>query len=293
MSKSKRLSQQRKIALLLIVWRLPELVTSFIAACASGSAVVWLEFVECASIVLPGAILVILTSKLNRNLKYVFNYGTGKVEAITALSCEMFDVAGIMCLMFFSIRSLLGWEAETGNSRFALAVSILGLIIDIFIMLRQKKILEESHSKMYHTAYVSAQKEFAFDAASIITLIITIIFEGTVWIRYFSPVVCIIIAIPLSRLVFGHLRESVEELIDRTLDEKNQLKIIKVINEHFDKFEELGAVKSRITGQEKYIDIEMKFHEDMQYSEVREVAQQISRRISEELGHSNVNIVVI
>ncbi|MDC7292714.1 cation transporter [Butyrivibrio sp. DSM 10294] len=293
MSKSKRLSQQRKIALLLIVWRLPELVTSFIAACASGSAVVWLEFVECASIVLPGAILVILTSKLNRNLKYVFNYGTGKVEAITALSCEMFDVAGIMCLMFFSIRSLLGWEAETGNSRFALAVSILGLIIDIFIMLRQKKILEESHSKMYHTAYVSAQKEFAFDAASIITLIITIIFEGTVWIRYFSPVVCIIIAIPLSRLVFGHLRESVEELIDRTLDEENQLKIIKVINEHFDKFEELGAVKSRITGQEKYIDIEMKFHEDMQYSEVREVAQQISRRISEELGHSNVNIVVI
>ncbi len=293
MSKSKRLSQQRKIALLLIVWRLPELVTSFIAACASGSAVVWLEFVECASIVLPGAILVILTSKLNRNLKYVFNYGTGKVEAITALSCEMFDVAGIMCLMFFSIRSLLGWEAETGNSRFALAVSILGLIIDIFIMLRQKKILEESHSKMYHTAYVSAQKEFAFDAASIITLIITIIFEGTVWIRYFSPVVCIIIAIPLSRLVFGHLRESVEELIDRTLDEKNQLKIIKVINEHFDKFEELGAVKSRITGQEKYIDIEMKFHEDMQYSEVREVAQQISHRISEELGHSNVNIVVI
>lgn len=293
MSKSKRLSQQRKIALLLIVWRLPELVTSFIAACASGSAVVWLEFVECASIVLPGAILVILTSKLNRNLKYVFNYGTGKVEAITALSCEMFDVAGIMCLMFFSIRSLLGWEAETGNSRFALAVSILGLIIDIFIMLRQKKILEESHSKMYHTAYVSAQKEFAFDAASIITLIITIIFEDTVWIRYFSPVVCIIIAIPLSRLVFGHLRESVEELIDRTLDEKNQLKIIKVINEHFDKFEELGAVKSRITGQEKYIDIEMKFHEDMQYSEVREVAQQISRRISEELGHSNVNIVVI
>ncbi len=293
MSKSKRLSQQRKIALLLIVWRLPEFVTSFIAACASGSAVVWLEFVECASIVLPGAILVILTSKLNRNLKYVFNYGTGKVEAITALSCEMFDVAGIMCLMFFSIRSLLGWEAETGNSRFALAVSILGLIIDIFIMLRQKKILEESHSKMYHTAYVSAQKEFAFDAASIITLIITIIFEGTVWIRYFSPVVCIIIAIPLSRLVFGHLRESVEELIDRTLDEKNQLKIIKVINEHFDKFEELGAVKSRITGQEKYIDIEMKFHEDMQYSEVREVAQQISRRISEELGHSNVNIVVI
>jgi divalent metal cation (Fe/Co/Zn/Cd) transporter len=293
MSKKERLAQQRRIAMLLILWRLPEFVTSFIAACASGSAVVWLEFVECASIVLPGAILAVLSGKLNRNLKYVFNYGTGKVEAITALSCEMFDVAGILCLLFFAIRSIIIPEEESGNLRFALIVSIFGLIIDIFILFRQKKILEESHSKMYHTAYVSAQKEFFFDAASIVTLVITIIFESTVWIRFFSPIVCIMIAIPFSVIVLRHLRESVEELIDRTLDEESQLKIIKVINEHFDSFEELGAVKSRITGQHKYIDIEMRFKDDMNYSEVREVADKISKRISEEMKHSNVNIVII
>lgn len=293
MSRKKRLDQQRNIAILLIIWRLPEFVTSFIAACTSGSAVVWLEFVECASIVLPGAILAVLSGKLNRNLKYVFNYGTGKVEAITALSCEMFDVAGILCLLFFSIRSLIIHDEELGSMRFALAISILGLIIDIIILLRQKKILEESHSKMFHTAYVSAQKEFLFDAASIITLIITIIFEKMPWIHYFSPIVCILIAIPFSGIVLHHLRESVEELIDRTLDEESQLKIIKVINEYFDKFEELGAVKSRITGQEKYIDIEMKFHEDMPYSEVRETAEAISKRITEEMEHSKVNILII
>jgi divalent metal cation (Fe/Co/Zn/Cd) transporter len=125
--------------MLLIIWRLPEFVTSFIAACASGSAVVWLEFVECASIVLPGAILAVLSGKLNRNLKYVFNYGTGKVEAITALSCEMFDMAGILCLLFFAVRSIIIGKEESGNLRFALIVSIFGLIIDIFILIRQKK----------------------------------------------------------------------------------------------------------------------------------------------------------
>ncbi|WP_081795561.1 cation transporter [Butyrivibrio sp. MC2021] len=293
MSRKQRLTQQQRIAMLLIIWRLPEFVTSFLAACASGSAVVWLEFVECASIVLPGAILAVLSGKLNRNLKYVFNYGTGKVEAITALSCEMFDLAGILCLLFFAVRSIIIGKEESGNLRFALIVSIFGLIIDIFILIRQKKILEESHSKMYHTAYVSAQKEFFFDAASIVTLVITIIFENKPWIRFFSPAACILIAVPFSVIVLRHLRESVEELIDRTLDEDSQLKIIKVINEHFDSFEELGAVKSRITGQHKYIDIEMKFKEDMPYSQVREVADKISKRISEEMEHSNVNIVII
>lgn len=286
-------NHQKKVAMLLILWRLPEFVTSFVAASASGSVVVWLEFVECASIVIPGILLAVLAGKLNRNLKYVFNYGTGKVEAITALSCEIFDVAGLFCILFFAIRQIIKPEAESHYLRFALIISVVGLIIDIFIMTRQKRILETSDSKMFHTAYVSAQKEFFFDAASIVALIISIVFEYTAWIVYFSPIVCIIIAIPFFIIVMHHMKESVSELVDRTLDEETQLKIIKVLNEFFEDYEELGEIKSRITGEEKYIDIELRFGSDVQYEKISETAKNITKRIQEDLGPSNVNIVLL
>lgn len=91
------LVKQQRIAALLLAWRIPGTVTSFISAVASRSMVLWLEFIEQVSILLPGFILAFLSYKLGRSLKSRFNYGTGKVEAIGALSCEMFDIAGLSC----------------------------------------------------------------------------------------------------------------------------------------------------------------------------------------------------
>ena len=286
------LIRQQKIALLLVLWRFPEFITSFIAAIASGSTVVWLEFIENASVLIPGIILIILARKLNRNLKYMFNYGTGKVEAITALCIEIFDVAGLFCIVFFAIKALIKPAAEEHNLRFALAISILGLFIDLLILSKQKKVSENSPSKMFHTAYVSAQKEFFFDAASIVTLVVTIIFEKSSWIHYFSPVVCLIIVVPFFLIVIQHMKASLEELIDRTLDEESQLKIIKVLNEFYDSYEEFGVIRSRISGEEKYIDIELGFNGELEYKKVREISEKIRERIQEELGHSKVNLIV-
>ncbi|WP_026528115.1 cation transporter [Butyrivibrio sp. VCD2006] len=291
--KSIELEKQQKISFILVVWRFPVFFTSLLAALASGSVVVWLEFAETASILIPGVILYVLSKKLNANLKYKFNYGSGKVEAITALACELSDLAGLFCVTFVSIKELFTGSEKSEALKFALILSIIGFIIDAFIMWRQKKLLENSSSKMFHTAFVSAWKEFAFDGAAIVTLVISLKFQDSDWIGYFSPIVCLLMVIPFSLIVLHHLRESVEELIDRTLDEESQLKIIKVLNEFFDSYEELGEVKSRITGQEKYIDIELVFKEDMEYREVRQIATKIKDRVQEEMENSNVNIVIL
>ena len=287
------LKKQHNVALLLIFWRLPEFITSFIAASANGSAVVWLEFIENASILIPGILIAVLSRKLNRNLKYMFNYGTGKVEAITALSCEIFDIAGLFCILFFAVSEIIRPKEVSEYLLLALIVSIVGLVIDVVILLWQKKILCDTQGKMFHTAYVSAQKEFFFDAASIVTLLIEVIFKKSVWVTYLSPVVCIVIAVPFFTIVLRHLKASVAELIDRTLDEESQLKIIKVLNEFYDSYEELGEIRTRVNGEEQIVDIELKFNDGKDYGAIRQVADNIKVRVQEELGRSTVNILVL
>lgn len=290
---SNELKREQKIALLMVLGKLPVFFTSFLAASVSGSIVVWMEFVENVSILFPGIILMVLSHKLDANLKYKFNYGPGKVEAITALSCELFDICGLFCVVYFSIKQLLQRNNTHEHLRFAIALSIVGFLIDVFVVWRQKKILESSQSKMFHTAFISAYKEFFFDGISIITLFITLRYEGKAWVKFFSPIVCLIIVVPFLITVMKHLRESIEELIDRTLDEESQMKIVKVLSEFYDSYEELGEVKSRIVGQEKYIDIEFAFNSDMPYREVREVATKMKKRVQEELKDSIVNIVIL
>ncbi len=287
------LTEQRNVAVLLIIYRIPEFITSFIAAIASGSMVVWLEFMENASVLVPGVILVVLTTKLNKNLKFRFNYGTGKVEAITALCCETFDLAGILCIVFFAVRKIILPESEEEFLVFALVVSIVGVLIDIFIYFKEKNLVSKNHSRMIHSAFVAARNEFVFDAISIVTLIIGIIFEKASWIRYFSPLVCVVVSLPLAYIVVHHLTDAIRELSDLTLDEDSQLKILKALNEFYEYYDELGEIKSRISGTDQYVDIELCFKQDMTYHEVSKVSENIKKRVSDEIGGGIVNVVII
>jgi divalent metal cation (Fe/Co/Zn/Cd) transporter len=284
--------RQHKLAVLLVLWRIPGVITSFLAAIASNSMVVWMEFIENVSIVAPGILLLIISAKLMKNLKFMFNYGTGKIEAITAQTCEIFDLAGLGCVLFFAVHKLIRPEEE-GNLKLALIISAFGLLIDFFILYREKLLSEKEHSRILHTAYLSAKKEFVFDFITIFTLIVGILFHDTLWIRYFSPMVCIILAIPFAVVVAKHLNSAVVELVDLTLDEESQLKIIKVLNEFYDSYDLFGDIKSRVNGKYKNVDISLQFRPDMTYKEIREVSTQLKKRINEEIENCNVNINII
>ena len=287
------MQKQQRIALLLILWRIPEFVTSFLAATASKSVVVWVEFIENASILIPGILLAVLSRKLGKNLKFMFNYGTGKVEAITALSCEMFDLAGLTCVLYFAVTELIRPREEEKQMLFALVVSLIGLGIDLFIFFRQKKLAEQEHSRMLHTAYLSAQKEFAFDFISLAALSTEMVFADKEWIRYVSPVMCILVSVPFAFVVLHHLKGAVQELADLTLDEESQMKILQVLGEFMGTYEDWGKIKSRVSGKYKYIDIEMRFPPQMTYAEVQDATKRIRERLREEIGESIVNIVIL
>ncbi|MCR5773793.1 MAG: cation transporter [Lachnospiraceae bacterium] len=286
------LYKQQKIALVFILWRFPSVLSSLLAACASGSMVVWTELIESMSEFFPVLIIGILSYKMRNDLRFKFNYGTGKIEAITALSCEMFEIAGLICVLFFSVRRIIYPSFKDKYMEFALIVSVIGLIIDIFGMMNEKKLLENASSKLIHTAYFGASKEFIFDIMAIISLIVSIVCDDRSWIKYFSPVMSIILVIPFLFILLRHVRESVSELIDHTLDEETQMEILKVMTDHYGKYEKLGEIRSRVNGTLKEIEIELGFDENMSFHEIKEVSELICSDIQSRLEGSRVRITL-
>ncbi|WP_044914486.1 cation transporter [Butyrivibrio sp. WCE2006] len=286
------LVEEQKLATLLVIWRLPDFITSFLAALASGYMIIWMEFVESASIIIPGIILIILSVKLNRNLKFQFNYGTGKVEAITAMCCEIFDIAGLCCIVLFSIRELIKPEEEHHFILTALLLKLVGLVIDLFLLNKQKKLAHEVKSRMFHSAYVGAKKEFVFDIVASLALIFSYVYRKSKWINYFSPILCLIFAIPFFVICFHHLTDAIYELVDLTLDEDTQLKLLKVLSSYYEEYEQLIEVKSRRNGNLLYVDLELMFDEDKSFKEIKKAAENIASGIEKEIGDCKVNIVI-
>ena len=120
-----------------------------------------------------------------------------------------------------------------------------------------------------------------------------VMFADKEWIRYVSPLMCILVSVPFAFIVLHHLKGAVMELADLTLEEEDQMKILQVLAEFSDTYEDWGKIKSRVSGKYKYIDIEMRFTPQMPYAEVKDAAGRIRERLREEMGESIVNIVIL
>ena len=280
------------MSLYLVLWRLPDLIASLFAAIVSGSMVTWMEFVECSSIIVPGIIIFFLTKMLKKNLKFKFNYGTGKVEAITALSCEIFDIAGLLCIIVISVKDLISPEAGEGMYFVAALTMFFAIVVDLYFFRKQKKLVAESHGRIFHTAYFSANKELVFDIIAFLTLIVEFLLKGTTWGEYISPIVCILVAIPFIVILIRNMSYSVSELSDVTLDEESQLEILSILARYYDEYSVLGEVRSRKTGELVFVDIELSFENDTTYEQMRETAIKIHDDISENFSHCVINIVL-
>lgn len=286
------LAEKRRLAMLVAIWQLPQLVTTFMAAMANRSAVLWMEFIETLSILLPSLMLISIFFFLRKKLQFRFNYGTGKIEALTALTLEIFDIIGLLLIIALGIRNLVRPAGTEHNFVFAIIMQTVGLAITPFILIRLKKAMQVRSGKISKTFYLSLKKELLYGIVTMITLIVTFFEEDTIWSRYLSPIVCLVMSIPFFFVVGHHILHSSRDLLDETLEEDQQLKILKILSEFYNEYTALDDVRSRQSGEQIFIDIRLQFEDERTYCELREISQKMEKRLKEEIGECEVNIVI-
>lgn len=66
-----------------------------------------MDFVESLGNVLNSGFVALLSRKLSRNLKYEYNYGVGKIEAISALCCDGILICGLVLMVISSVNDFI------------------------------------------------------------------------------------------------------------------------------------------------------------------------------------------
>lgn len=87
------------------------------------------------------------------------------------------------------------------------------------------------------------------------------------------------------------LRESLPDLLDRSLPEREQLLLLRVITRYFDDFENFGSMRSRRSGGHAYIDLDLEFQPEMPLQEVTQRCDAIERDIIELIPDAIVSLV--
>lgn len=284
--------EQRKIALLEVLAELPNFIAVTVSAILSGSLIVWMDFVDSFGNMANSSFLLLLSSRLRNDLKYRYNYGIGKVEAISSLCSNLFICIGLACVFFFSIVDLFTPKQPSSLIFYVLFLKVVNVSFDTYFLISQYRLRHASSTSITEASFLAAVKNFCFDFTALLALLISYLLRDNPVSWYFSPVVCIILASLILISCLKNIRSSIEELTDKTLPEEEQLKILKAVASSFEEYEELVSVNSRKVGTLLIIDLNMKFAPEKTYQEISALADSFSEKLQQMIPGCVVNIVI-
>ena len=141
--------RQMRMSLMAFLIELPNFIAMAVSAVVSSSVLVWTDLMDSLGNVLGTGIVALLSRKLSRNLKYEYNYGIGKLEAMTALISEGIGLFGLSVVAGASVVELFDIKQPSGMLIYVVLIKLVNITFDIiFVIFLISSFMSESSLKI-------------------------------------------------------------------------------------------------------------------------------------------------
>lgn len=268
------------------------LIIVIVTAIKSKSLIMWLDLINSLGNTLRTGLMSLFSKKMMKNRKYEYNYGIGKAEAMIAFFCNCFVFVGLIATFGLSIYRIFSPEPPEDSILWAIFFKFFCVLCDTPILVAQYKIKKKDNNKVANSGFMGALASFLFDAVAFVSVLVVFITREMPGCEYVSPILSICIAIFLLVICIRQIVKSISELTDKTLPEEEQLKILKVLSQNYDKFEAFDNVKTRYNGTLICVDVSISFSEETQFREIKELRENLQKQLNEVISDCVVTIVV-
>ena len=120
--------RQQRITGLQLLSELPNFVLVLLSAIVSHSLIVWLDFVDTLGNLLSEVIVPVQSRRMSRDLRYEYNYGVGKVEALTAFFTGAIELSGLLCIAVVSVIQIVSPESPSDLLIYVVALKVVNVL---------------------------------------------------------------------------------------------------------------------------------------------------------------------
>ena len=140
----------------------PAFIAILVSAILSRTILVFVDLLDSLGNLLRTATITILSKKLSKDLRFEYNYGVGKIEAISSLLCDGIVFFGLVLTLGLSVYSII---FPSQPSDFVIAVvglKVINVSFDIFFFINQRKIIKNHRSPISETNCAAALASLLF-----------------------------------------------------------------------------------------------------------------------------------
>lgn len=221
-------------------------------------------------------ILIAIRSIVNSNI-FSFPYGTGKLENFIGFLTGTLMLPTALMIYVSTAKSLLSGNYEV-HFEFTQIGMIPGLLRDASLLFWSKRLIRKSKSPspMVQSFAVSYQVSVIVTTVGVLSMLLAL------WLTrmqhgHLAVMIDLALAAVLATYMLANavilVRTNFHCLMDLPLAESDQLKILKVLVDHYDFFDNLGVIYTRMCGNKKIIEIELYFKQDTPIKETDLLAE--------------------
>jgi len=283
---------QQRVSIMTIISELPNLVILAALTFLSGSVIMALDTFESLANVVQGTLTYKLSKKMQDDASFRYDYGMGKIDAFGSLVSATILFLGLTAILAVSINSLINPTTPSDLLLFAIIIKVINVIIDVYLLYKQNKVVKMSNSPMVKSAMIFLKKDLLTDAVVLVTVAVAYIFRSYPIIMYFEPIVCILCVTYIAYLNIKQVKNATSDLLDKTLDEEMQMQIVKCVSAILFDVKGFEGVQTRKSGNTVFIDLWVSFDDNKQYKEIFDVYKRFEAEVKDMLPDSIVSLII-
>ena len=292
MSNKNGYKQQQNLSIAQLLAELPSFVAVLVSALLSRNLLVYIDLLDSSMYLVSLVLIVILSKKLTKDLRFEYNYGVGKIEAIASLLCDSMGFFGLLITLGFSVQAIILPEQPSDFVIAVVGLKIINVAFDTAFFVKQYKITKIHNSAISKSNYAEALSALLFDSVALVSLFAMWLLRANPIGGYIAPVVSIFVAIYLMIGYVKRIRQALTELTDKTLPEEEQMKILNILTHYYDSYSQFHSINSHKSGDVTRIDIHLSFDKDTRVEEVVRLQKQMQNEIANQIDNCIVNIIV-
>ena len=229
--------------------------------------------------------------RAHRGMFPEYEFGTGKIERIVNLLVAF--GLGITCLYIFSKIVSMGDDAPLSLPNLFLSVisADINLAINVWFTLSFIRVNQEESSIIIQSQIKSRIAKTVATVIVLVVLIFTLCLPDPKSARIVDIFGSIFVLCFMLVIAVDLLRESLPEILDRSVPDPDQYQILRVLIKHFDQYDGFGGYRTRRSGKDLFIMISLGFFARTTVSEIQFRLEPILRDMASEIPHSIITIV--
>jgi divalent metal cation (Fe/Co/Zn/Cd) transporter len=292
MSTKSGYKKQKNLSFVQLLSEIPAFIATLVSAIYGNTMILFVDLVDSFGSLIRTVMVMILSQKLSKDLRYEYNYGIEKIEALVSLFCNGIVFCGLLVTLGLSVYALVFPNPPRNSIIAVVGLKAINVCFDSLFFIKQRNILKMHHSAISEANYTAALAALLFDSVTLVSLLAIWLLRNNPIGLYISPVISIFIAIYLVVECIKRTKVALKDLTDKTLPEDQQMKMLRILTRHYNSYSQFYSINSHKSGEITKIDIYLSFEKNTTFEEILTLKKIMQEEFDSQFGNCIVNIIV-